>query len=202
MITPATKNITETLCGAPIRDKSGQFSALANTFGGLSAAAIVLRVVSKLVTRADFGLDDYFIIATFATGLPSTVLETVGLIANGLGRDIWTVTPQHITDYLRSFYVMEVLYFAQVALLKLSLLFFYLRIFPEKKFRKVLWATIVFDMVFGCVFVLGGIFQCRPISYYWNQWDGEHKGRCVNVNAMAWANAISKSLFAFETTLY
>lgn len=151
---------------------------------------MVLRVVSKLVTRAEFGLDDYSIFVTFASGIPSSVLEVHGLTSNGFGRDIWTVSPKQITDYLRAFYVMEVLYFAQVFLLKLSLLFFYLRIFPAPKFRKFLWATVIFDTVFGAVFIMGGIFQCRPISYYWNQWDGLHKGKCINVNGMAWANAI------------
>jgi hypothetical protein len=45
-----------------------------------------------------------------------------------LGGDLWTVTPTQITNYLAKFYILEVLYFAQVFLLKLSLLFFYLRI--------------------------------------------------------------------------
>ena len=194
-----TKNITENLCGAPIRDKRAQFNTLSITFGVFSGAAIVLRVISKLVSRAEFGLDDYSIFATFISGLPSSVLAEHGLTSNGLGKDIWTLTPHNITDYLRVFYVIEVLYFSQVALLKASLLFFYLRIFPGKKFRKVLWGTVIFDLVFGLVFVLGGIFQCRPVSYYWTQWDGEHEGSCVNINAMAWANAISKKALRYKS---
>jgi hypothetical protein len=85
---------------------------------------------------------------------------------------------------------MEVLYFAQVFLLKLSILFFYLRIFPSPPFRRLLWATIIFDILFGAVFIIAGIFQCHPISYYWNQWDGLHKGKCLNVNGLGWGNAI------------
>lgn len=85
---------------------------------------------------------------------------------------------------------MEVLYFTQVFLLKLSLLFFYLRIFPAPKIRKILFGTIIFDILFGAAFVLAGIFQCKPISFYWNQWSGEFKGSCVNVNGLGWANAI------------
>lgn len=185
-----TKNITETTCGAPVRDKSGYFNAISNTFAGLSGAVVALRVVSKLVTGAEFGLDDYSIFVAFASGIPSSVLEVHGLTSNGLGRDIWTVAPRHITDYLRSFYVMEVLYFAQVFLLKLSILFFYLRIFPAPPFRRLLWMTVIFDILFGAVFILGAIFQCQPISYYWTQWDGLHKGKCLNVNGLGWANAI------------
>ena len=136
-----------------------------------------------------FGLDDYFIVATLCTGIPASVMNAHGLTVNGLGKDIWTVPFKQITDFLHFFYAMEVLYFAQVALLKLSLLFFYLRIFPANTIKRIIWITIAFDVLFGIAFVLAGIFQCQPINYYWNQWDGEHKGKCFNVNALAWANA-------------
>jgi len=100
------------------------------------------------------------------------------------------VTPKNISDYLRAFYVMEVLYFLQVCLLKLSLLLFYLRIFPATRTRKIVWGTIIINVSYGAAFTLGGIFQCHPISYYWTSWDGLHQGRCLNLNGMAWANAI------------
>jgi hypothetical protein len=110
-------------------------------------------------------------------------------IPNGLGKDIWTVPFNQITAFVHAFYAMEVLYFLQVALLKLSLLFFYLRVFPGPKIRRLIWCTIICDILFGLVFIITGIFQCRPISYYWNSWDGEHEGKCVDINALAWANA-------------
>ncbi|POS69965.1 CFEM domain-containing protein [Diaporthe helianthi] len=28
------------------------------------------------------------------------------------------------------------------------------------------------------------------MSYFWNMWDGDHVGRCINIYAMAWAHAI------------
>jgi hypothetical protein len=116
-------------------------------------------------------------------------LNVHGLTANGLGKDIWTVTFKQITDFIHVFYVMEILYFAQVALLKISILFFYLRIFPGTGIRRLIWATIAFNAIFGTIFVVLSIFQCWPISFYWKRWDGEHQGSCFDVNAMAFANA-------------
>lgn len=72
--------VTETTCGAPVRDKSKSFNTISNTFGALSGAAIVVRVVSKLITRAEFGLDDYTIFAAFTSGIPSSVLTVHGMI--------------------------------------------------------------------------------------------------------------------------
>ncbi|RFU28030.1 hypothetical protein B7463_g8306, partial [Scytalidium lignicola] len=184
-----TKNVTDTTCDAPIRNRSRPYYALSISFGTISAAIVLVRLFSKFFTHSEFGFDDYFIVLTIGTGIPSDVLTAHGIISNGLGRDIWTLTPKQITDFVRSFYAMEILYFSQVALLKLSLLCFYLRIFPGPKIRRLLWTTIIFDLCFGTVFVLAAIFQCRPISYYWKNWDGEHQGTCLNANGLGWSNA-------------
>jgi len=187
---PVTKNFTETTCGAPVRDKSGLYNNISIILGCISGAVVAVRLSSKWFTHADFGLDDYFIAITLAAGIPSSVLTVHGLTSNGLGRDIWTVNFEQITNFIHVFYVMEILYFAQVALLKLSLLFFYLKIFPGPTIRKLIWGTIAFDVMFGVVFSFVGIFQCRPINFYWKSWDGEHQGKCVDVNALGWANAV------------
>lgn len=157
--------------------------------GVITAAVVLLRFASKFVTGSTFWLDDYFIGITLVWGVPSTILSVRGLTPNGLGRDIWTVTFNQITDFGLVFYIMEVLYFGAVVLLKLSLLLFYLRVFPGTRLRQLLWGTVVFNVVYGIVFVFVAIFQCWPIDYYWKKWDGEAGGRCINLNALTWANA-------------
>ena len=98
-----------------------------------------------------------------------------GTAGHGEGKDIWTLEFDDITKFGLFFYILEVFYFAQVALLKMSLLFFYLRIFlgPAQKW---LWGTVIFNAVYGIFFVFLAAFQCRPISYFWTKWDGEQKG--------------------------
>lgn len=73
--------------------------------------------------------------------------------------------------------------------MKLSLLLFYLRIFPSQLMRRLLWGTIIFDVMFGAAFVVTAITQCIPTSYFWTMWDHEHEGHCININAVGWANA-------------
>ncbi|TDZ39707.1 Satratoxin biosynthesis SC1 cluster protein 4 [Colletotrichum trifolii] len=72
----------------------------------------------------------------------------------------------------------------------MAILFFYMRIFDRAGLSYLLWGTVVFNFVNTVVFVIVGIFQCTPISYYWTRWDGEHQGTCININAVPWANAI------------
>ncbi|KAJ4298814.1 hypothetical protein N0V90_004056, partial [Kalmusia sp. IMI 367209] len=137
----------------------------------------------------EFGLDDCFIFITLISGVPSSAINVLGMTANGLGRDVWTLRFEQITSFARYFYVMEFLYFAQITLLKLSLLFFYLRVFPGKPVRRIIWATVVFNSLFGIIFVIVAIFQCNPISHYWNRWHGETHGTCISINALGWSNA-------------
>ncbi|KAH8197083.1 hypothetical protein TruAng_008753 [Truncatella angustata] len=189
-MTKVTKNVTETTCQAPIRDDHQLPYVLTVTFGVISAAAILLRLGFKIfVVQVQPALDDWFILITFLSGVPSTVIQTEAVVPNGLGKDIWTLTSTQITNFGMFFYIMAVLYFLQVTLLKMSLLFFYLRIFPGKQVKRVLWGTVIFNAVFGLFFVVLTIFQCQPVSFYWTKWDGEHEGKCLSINNIAWANA-------------
>jgi len=88
------------------------------------------------------------------------------------------------------FFICEVLYTFALAMVKASFLFFFLRVFPNPAVRIALWVTVVFNAVLGTTFVIVDLAQCRPMDYFWNNWDGEHEGgTCININAMAWAHA-------------
>lgn len=87
-------------------------------------------------------------------------------------------------------WLMLIRYFINLAALKLSLLLFYLRIFPSQTIRTLLWCTVVFDILFGVGFTVAGLLECMPLDFFWHMWDGEHQGHCININALGWANAI------------
>lgn len=177
------------MCGAEVRDKSQEATIISIVVMSIAFAVVIIRFASKIFTSSEVGRDDWAILAAMIVALPSAILNVVGLNANGLGRDIWTLTPAMITKFAMSFYIVSILYFAALPLLKLSLLFFYIRIFPARNIRNLLWGTVVFNCLFGVAFVLTAIFQCTPISYNWTNWMAEGGGTCVNINAVAWANA-------------
>ncbi len=139
----------------------------------------------------EFGYDDYTVFAVLFAGLPSVILIEKGVVPNGLGRDVWTVPFDHITNFVRFLYPLESLYFLQIGLVKLTLLFFCLRIFPKQIMKRVLWGTISFVIVWTFAFIIASIVQCAPISYYWTSWDKDpsRHGKCVNINALAWTHA-------------
>ncbi|EQK99093.1 Extracellular membrane protein, CFEM domain protein [Ophiocordyceps sinensis CO18] len=185
-----TRNITAVACAEPpVRDKSPGYVAVSNSFGILSSLFVTQRFAYKAWAKLRLGTDDWLTMAAMVSCVPSIVFNAHVVAANGMGRDTWTLSYENITVFCRYFYIMEVIYFADVALVKLALLYFYLGIFPSAGVRWLLLGTILLVAVFGVVFVAVAVFQCAPVDYYWWKWDGEHQGRCMDINAIAWSNA-------------
>jgi hypothetical protein len=155
----------------------------------VSAIFVIQRFAYKIWARLDLGTDDWLTLVTLLSGVPSTIITARAVVPNGMGRDIWTLTADQITNFGKFFFIMEINYFFQVASLKLALLFFYVRIFPSALVRRLLWGTIVFTVIFGLTFIFMATFQCTPVEYYWQKWDREHTGSCLNINILAWSNA-------------
>ncbi|PFH60356.1 hypothetical protein XA68_11098 [Ophiocordyceps unilateralis] len=183
------KNATATKCGEPVRDKSPGYVAVGTAFGILSSLCVIQRFAYKFWTKLDIGLDDWTTLAAMVISLPTIVFDAHIVGPNGMGRDTWTLSPDNINNFSLYFFVMEILYFADVALIKAALLFFYVRIFPAREVRRLLYGTLALVTIFGLAFICIAIFQCTPIDYYWRRWDGEHTGRCLNMLAIAWSNA-------------
>ncbi|KAF3007415.1 hypothetical protein E8E13_002762 [Curvularia kusanoi] len=185
-----TRNVSLTTCGAPVRNHGGEYVVISNVMLVLASAFVILRFAFKaLFSRMDFGLDDWCVLATLLSAIPSAIATVYGTVKHGLGQDIWALPPQEITEMLKWFYVMAPLYFLQVTLLKLSLVFFYVRVFPAKEVQRLLWGTVIFVVLWGFAFIITAIFQCQPINYFWLKWDGLHHGKCLDTNAIASSNA-------------
>ena len=74
-------------------------------------------------------------------------------------------------------------------MIRLSILCFYLRIFPQQTFRTIIYVIIGSNVVYGTVFVFLSVFQCIPVQAAWTRWDGTVPAKCVNVNALGWTIA-------------
>lgn len=66
---------------------------------------------------------------------------------------------------------------------------FYLRLFPDQNFRRAIWTMVVVCCAAATSFFLATLLQCRPMSYAWTSWDGQHRGRCHNINIQTYAHA-------------
>jgi hypothetical protein len=189
LLRTATKNTSSTNCGLPVRDRGGNYYSLSYVIIVLSWLFVLARFSFKVFERHEVELDDWTILATTIAGTALTAVTIGGTIKHGLGRDLWTVEPDQITTMLLYFEIVAILYFTTLTLLKLSIIFFYIKVFSTLSAQRLLWGTAAFTMVWGTMYVLLAVFQCQPISYFWNHWDGTHEGSCLNINAITSSNA-------------
>lgn len=188
----AAKNVSKTACGAPIRDKAPPYNVMAITLGVVTNVIVAIRLIYKkfFTGRRELGQDDWVMMLAMIIGIVCTVINVDGLTKHGLGKDVWTLQPDTLVEFGKFFYSMEVLYLAEMSLIKLSLSLFYLHIFPGSAIRRMIWATVIANIACAIIFVIAGIVQCMPIEYFWLRYvDSNSKGHCININTFGWTHA-------------
>jgi hypothetical protein len=83
-------------------------------------------------------------------------------------------------------YISENIYAVDLALSKIAISGFYLRIFPHKRFRYAAFGTIAMIPISTAIIFFATVFSCNPVAYFW---DRDLHGTCLNVNALAYANS-------------
>ncbi len=184
----ATKNHTQSACDLPRRDRATPFNVTSITLCAVTGVMVLARLIFKVCFGyvGKLGLDDLFIIVSIAVGLPCTIINGAGLTRHGLGKDVWTLAPDVVETFGRFFYVQQILYLFLVTTIKLSLLFFYLSIFPGPGVRLTLWLTMAVTALFGLTFMLLSVFQCTPIEFYWLRYIQPVDGHCTRINLLGW----------------
>ncbi|KAI0482570.1 50S ribosomal protein L36e [Xylariaceae sp. FL0804] len=182
----AAENATNTLCGVPVRDITNITPIITTVSGLLAIASYGLRVWDSF--SIGFGMADLFATIALAFAIPMGVLEYI-MSVRGFGKDIWTLTPWAITQVVKLTWLTEIFYFIAIGTTKLSLLFFYLRIFPARGFRHLVFVTMGFVAATTIAITCVTTFNCLPVPYIWTGWRGEGGGSCVDFNATVWAAA-------------
>ncbi|KAH9217809.1 hypothetical protein DL95DRAFT_521917 [Leptodontidium sp. 2 PMI_412] len=177
---------TEEVCrGQPVPSRGLGAMVEAVVLGPITLSCVAARIYSKRKFSTAFGLDDHFILAatSFYSGtIPLYIVNTI----LGFGKHFWTIDPLKIRVLLVIFYIGELSYLTTMPLIKLSILFFYLKIFQRRGFRISVWVMIAFVALAGIAFVVTGTVQCIPIS---RSFDRSISGKCIDLNALAYANA-------------
>lgn len=169
------------MCNAPIRDRSNIIFTTGLIAGSIALIAVSVRTLVGIM-RDSFGLDDAFAIAAEAACLPVTVIQCITPTL-GFGKDTWAVPHENIYRVLKLTYGSQIPYFVCHGLTKLAFLFFFLRIFPDEKTRRLIWICVAISVLYTLGFTLTMTFACMPISAVWTTWDGTRTpDYCINQN--------------------
>ncbi|OJD31451.1 cfem domain-containing protein [Diplodia corticola] len=184
-----TKNVSSNGCGVPVRDNGSIFNVIGITGIIIAGIAYLLRMAASIGKGGrQVSWDDATMGLVVILAIPPAVFAPI-LVENGLGKDMWTLHPHQITNLLKYYYFGEIFYVVALGVSKISILFFYLRVFPAKEFRNVIYVVMAFSVAYTICFGIVTALQCRPVSYAWNQWDGLHEGNCNDIHLQGWIAA-------------
>ncbi|KAJ0142906.1 hypothetical protein CTA2_1346, partial [Colletotrichum tanaceti] len=181
---PDVARIEAEACKRPVRNRKVDIIAPI-VIQALGALAVPLRLYARWTTMQRFESDDLIMIFC---GLLFIVFVTLGQLAGSVafGEDIWMVEPEELTFGLKIFFIDESFYLACLGLTKISVLFFYLRIFPNKSFRRATYAAMTYIGLSTTIMLFMQIFQCIPFSFNWDGWKGDFgPHHCLNINMLA-----------------
>ncbi|KAK2057114.1 CFEM domain-containing protein [Colletotrichum caudatum] len=178
------RNRTYGLCGVPEDQNENPIACIQVALFIFTTLLIITRIAHKCMKISPWGWDDTTIMVAFAVFTPNAYVAAL----IGSGRDVRHFAPDPITAGLKTFFVMTFLYILGLAFVKASILFLYLRIFPDHRFRKVLWLTQLFNLALYLVFLVASLTSCQPLNYVWDGWTGKMEGRCFSSNPPALAH--------------
>ncbi|KAH7031558.1 uncharacterized protein B0I36DRAFT_227669, partial [Microdochium trichocladiopsis] len=185
------QKFSDETCGKVMVDKSGPARIVPPIFGALAVLLFVIRIVARFTSgKRSWGADDWAIVPAVVAMIALVVL--CGFLANdGLGIDMWYLDPDRITYLLRTFFWGEVLYVFIIPVTKISVLIFYLQIFPERFYRRATMTLIVLNACYLVAFLLTTVLQCTPVEGAWLTWDGTYHAECRSLNKQVWAAALT-----------
>ncbi|CAK1365838.1 hypothetical protein CB0940_09698 [Cercospora beticola] len=213
--------VRETTCEIPARNEGETTKHASWALFAIVLMAVVARFVFRApsVSGSGYGADDHTIALAFLLMIPLSVI-THELTRMGLGRDIWRLPFENITNIMYSYWVGQFLYVWIMSMTKISILALYLRVWIADPivrrdwFRLACSGMIIILASYAVVMSLTLGFECNPINFTWLRWDGEHEGTCIDLNAHGLALAAFNTvqdliicllplpkLFAFDLSL-
>ncbi|KAF4903554.1 hypothetical protein CGCVW01_v013113 [Colletotrichum viniferum] len=184
--------VSATACEVTVADNTALPRYLTGILFALPTVFIGIRILNKILNPLPWGADDFMAIIGYACTIPLVPLIYQSLDI-GLGDPVWTVAPTKMVGFLQMLFAAQILYVVGLMTLKASVLFFFLRIFPTRGFRKIIWVTHGLNFLVGLIYIILTFAQCRPLSLYWTGWDKNESyknERCLDFNKFILSHAI------------
>ncbi|KAI4289045.1 MAG: hypothetical protein L6R35_001694 [Caloplaca aegaea] len=144
----------------------------------LATIAVVLRFLARHITRTSYGLDDWLMLFALVWEYGLATMCLFGL-HYGYGRHILMLELDQVTSFIKIFFATTCIFPVACAAMKFSILIFYHRIFPFRKFTISCIVIGVAVAAWFLAFILASFLTCRPIQYFWDK--SIPGGQCANV---------------------
>jgi len=140
----------------------------------LATAPVVARLIFRKTSKLPWMADDYTIVIA-ALISNANAAAYLWALRYGFGEHIYVLNPNSLVNFFKIVVVTFILYGASVSFVKLSVLAFYNRIFPQT-FRLWLYCLGVGSVLWWILITFVSVFQCNPVQ---KAWDIEVPGTCI-----------------------
>ncbi|THY49561.1 integral membrane protein [Aureobasidium pullulans] len=147
-------------------------------FWVLTWVIVGLRVYVRAVMIKSFGRDDVAMIVALLlfTGYLSCQAAAV---THGIGRHRKDIPHEDLHIGFAAWMFAEVFYTASASILKVAVGLFLERITQNKMHILIIRIMMAATMLIGTIYLLVALFQCTPISFYWD-FSENAKGHCIS----------------------
>ncbi|KAH6625465.1 integral membrane protein, partial [Boeremia exigua] len=146
---------------------------------GFAALLVILRFVARRVRETKVWWDDVCAVASlfFTSGI---LAMHISYANHGMGYHISEIPIANTVFIGKQLIAYQAVYYAAMASVKLSYLWFYLRIFPQPEFRKWVWTCMSLVSGYWIGSMLTIFLICRPFEMNWNP--SIPGGHCASYN--------------------
>ncbi|OGM47964.1 integral membrane protein (Pth11) [Aspergillus bombycis] len=148
---------------------------------------LLLRLYTRFYILRTYGLDDLCCVMGQICAWIFAILSLIN-VKNGYGVHVWDLHLDTLTPFKKQYDLAEEdIYALGVWFVKTAILLFYLRLSPEKRFRQMTFAIMVFVAFYSLLSILIFTLGCNPVRAMWDVTIQDAK--CVDQFAFVYANA-------------
>ncbi|KAF2129613.1 hypothetical protein P153DRAFT_376043 [Dothidotthia symphoricarpi CBS 119687] len=158
-----------------VENRGPELQVVVSTFVAVAFIAVVLRVYVRLFLVKAFGWDDSWMVAALLAQIMFAA-AALGGVHYGTGRHMADLTAENAMKAMRYWWICYIGYCLSMIAAKISIGLFLLRVTVSKIHRWIIFIAMGLSVLTGLTFFFVTLFQCSPISFFWNQ---NQPGSCV-----------------------
>ncbi|KAL2831599.1 hypothetical protein BJY01DRAFT_260504 [Aspergillus pseudoustus] len=149
----------------------------------LSLTTVCLRVFVRLRIVRLFGWDDGLMVLAMVFNLAFCICGIVGA-SFGIGKrtTYFEGRPDDFRRALLCWWLGQIFYILTTTTMRQSIVILLFRFCLERLHMIVLWVVSILSLAVGIVFLFFTIFQCNPVSFYWERLTTQ--GKCIDIDVL------------------
>ncbi|KAL2173764.1 uncharacterized protein P884DRAFT_280763 [Thermothelomyces heterothallicus CBS 202.75] len=142
----------------------------------LAVTVTALRCFVRIYLLKAFGNDDWLMAAATICFAFYCSFSLSG-VAYGTGHLVSEISQENYAEAKKWWYLCYPFYAVTMMLVKMSMTSFFRRVIVERLHKWILYSAMVATIISCVVFVFTCIFQCWPVSYFWDKYT--QTGTCI-----------------------